>query len=148
MIEMNLKALAATLGCAALLTSAGCASDSSAATDGTAAASASSSKSKVTPTGVVHEVKMLSGRGELFEPAELNVKQGDLVRFVLGAGVHNASFPKDKNPSGVDLPDATPYLQIPGQAHEILVELPAGEYNFHCDPHAALGMIGKLTVTP
>jgi plastocyanin len=148
MIDMNVKALAASLGFAALLVSAGCASDSSAATDGSPAAAANSSKSKVTPTGVVHEVRMLSGRGELFEPAELTVKQGDLVRFVLGAGVHNASFPKDQNPSGIELPEATPYLQIPGQAHDMLVELPAGEYNFHCDPHAALGMIGKLTVAP
>lgn len=27
------------------------------------------------------------------------------------------------------------------------VDLPAGEYHFQCDPHAALGMVGTLTVT-
>jgi plastocyanin len=28
----------------------------------------------------------------------------------------------------------------------VLIEMPPGEYTFHCDPHAVLGMIGKLTV--
>jgi plastocyanin len=38
-------------------------------------------------------------------------------------------------------------LQLPGQTHDVLVDLPAGKsYYFHCDPHALLGMIGQLTV--
>jgi plastocyanin len=110
------------------------------ASGGTAAAEA------VATTGVVHEVGMVSGRGELFEPADLTVQRGDVVRFKLISGVHNASFPANKNPSGVTLPAATPYLQVPGQTHDMVVDLPPGEYYYHCDPHAALGMVGTLTV--
>jgi plastocyanin len=101
----------------------------------------------VATTGVVHEVGMVSGRGELFEPADITVQQGDVVRFKLISGVHNASFPANKNPSGMTLPKATPYLQIPGQTHDMVIDLPPGEYYYHCDPHAALGMVGTITVT-
>jgi plastocyanin len=102
---------------------------------------------EVPTTGTVHEVQMISGSGERFAPADLEVKRGDVIRFVLVAGVHNASFPADKNPAGVTLPEATPYLQAPGQTHDMVVDLPPGEYTYHCDPHVALGMIGTLTVT-
>ena len=38
----------------------------------------------------------------------------------------------------------------PGQSYdlEFTSNLPAGEYNFVCDPHTMLGMKGKITVTP
>ena len=111
------------------------------------ATSSDAAAPSVQPTGTVHEIKMISGGSERFEPADVTVKRGDVLRFVLVAGVHNASFPADKNPAGVKLPAATPYLQAPGQTHDVVVDLPAGEYNFHCDPHAALGMVGTLTVT-
>jgi plastocyanin len=108
---------------------------------------AASAAPAVETTGVVHEVGMVSGRGELFEPADLTVQRGDVVRFKLISGVHNASFPANRNPSGVALPAPTPYLQAPGQTHDLVIDLPPGEYYYHCDPHAALGMVGTLTVT-
>jgi plastocyanin len=105
-----------------------------------------SAQPSVEPTGTVVEVKMMSVGGEKFGPEELTVRRGDVVRFVLESGVHNVSFPADKNFSGAKLPEASPYLQVPGQTHDILIDLPAGEYTYHCDPHAVLGMVGKLTV--
>lgn len=110
------------------------------------AASGTDRSPSVTPTGTVVEVLMVSGRGELFEPDHVTVKRGDVVRFKLEMGVHNASWPAELNPSGVRLPEASPYLQLPGQTHDVLIDMPAGEYTFQCDPHAVLGMIGKLTV--
>jgi plastocyanin len=98
-------------------------------------------------TGTIIEIGMLSGRGELFEPSEIVAKRGDVLRFKLVAGVHNVSFPADRNPRGVRLPEASPFLQLPGQTHDITVDLPAGEYFFQCDPHVMLGMVGTLTVT-
>jgi plastocyanin len=91
-------------------------------------------------------VKMISGRGELFEPSTIEARRGDVLRFVLEAGVHNVSFPADRNPSGVALPKASPFLQLPGQTHDITVDMPAGSYFFQCDPHVLLGMVGTLTV--
>jgi plastocyanin len=101
----------------------------------------------VEATGTVIEVKMVSGgNGELFTPADITAQRGDVIRFVLEAGVHNVAFPADKNPAGVTLPAASAYLQIPGQKHDVIVDMPAGVYNYHCDPHAVLGMVGTLTV--
>jgi plastocyanin len=107
---------------------------------------AASERASVEPTGTVIEVRMMSVNGERFGPAELTARRGDVVRFVLESGVHNVSFPDDQARPGVRLPESSPYLQVPGQTYDILIELPAGDYTFHCDPHAVLGMVGRLTV--
>jgi plastocyanin len=100
----------------------------------------------VTPTGTVIEVEMHGVGEQYFAPADLTAKRGDVIRFVLVSGVHNASFPADQNPAGVKLPESTPYLQAPGQTYDLIVDLPVGDYYYHCDPHVALGMIGTLKV--
>ncbi|HET8654611.1 MAG TPA: plastocyanin/azurin family copper-binding protein [Longimicrobiaceae bacterium] len=79
-----------------------------------------------------------------FEPNTITAKKGDVIRVKLGQGVHD--FHIVEGPSGVTLPPATEYLQIPGQTVDVPVALPAGTYTFQCDPHAALGMKGTLTV--
>jgi plastocyanin len=119
---------------------AACGSDNAVGTRGADA------QPSVEPTGNVVEVLMVSGRGEIFDPGHVTVKRGDVLRFRLEMGVHNASWPADQNPSGVRLPETTPYLQVPGQTHDVLIDMPPGEYTYHCDPHAVLGMIGTLTV--
>jgi len=138
----------ALLGLALTLGLGACSSqDAAAAGAGDAGAAAPEESGSVTPTGTVIEVKMVTdGAGNYFEPAAVSAKPGDVVRFVLVSGVHNVSFPPASNASGAALPALSPYLQLPGQTHDLLVELGAGEYTFQCDPHAALGMVGKLTV--
>lgn len=147
---MKLRTLVGMVGLGGAMLTAACGGDAPnapAATDGSApSAAAAPAAADVPLTGNVVEVKMISGSGERFEPAELTVKRGDVVRWVLVAGVHNASFPAAKNPAGVTLPAATPYLQAPGQTHDMTIDLPPGEYFFQCDPHVALGMVGTLTV--
>lgn len=133
--------IASTAGLFLMLAGCGDSAAPSASVDATAPEAAAA------PTGTVHEVKMVSGSGERFEPGDLEVKRGDVVRFVLVAGVHNASFPAAQNPAGIELPEATPYLQVPGQTHDMVIDLPSGDYNYHCDPHAALGMTGTIKVT-
>jgi len=134
----------ATVG--ATLFAAACGGTDSQAAPASSEATTATAQESVAPTGVVHEVGMVSGRGEIFEPADITVQRGDVVRFKLISGVHNASFPANKNPGAVTLPAATPYLQAPGQTHDMVIDLPAGEYHYHCDPHAALGMVGTITV--
>jgi plastocyanin len=97
-------------------------------------------------TGDVITVEMHGVGGQWFEPSEFTAKPGDVVRFVLVSGVHNASWPSDRNPAGVKLPESTPYLQAPGQTHDVVGDLPSGEYGFVCDPHIPLGMVGTMTV--
>jgi plastocyanin len=82
----------------------------------------------------------------VFRPANVEARKGDVIRFTLVAGVHNAHFLPDSNPDTPALPSEEPLLQLPGQTHDVKVELDPGIYYFHCDPHALLGMIGHLTV--
>jgi plastocyanin len=142
---MKLKNLLGTAALGTFLFAAACGGTDAPASTGAAAATGAAAPAVAT-TGVIHEVGMVSGRGELFEPADITVQRGDVVRFKLISGVHNASFPANKNPSGITLPPATPYLQAPGQTHDMVIDLPPGEYYYHCDPHAALGMVGTITV--
>lgn len=98
-------------------------------------------------TGEVIEIRMITdGDGNYFEPAEVEARRGDTLRFVLVSGVHNASFPEALNPGKTGLPDPGPMLQLPGQTYDLVVDFAPGEYAFQCDPHAALGMLGDLTV--
>ena len=82
----------------------------------------------------------------IFRPAEFEVHRGDVIRYTLVSGVHNVNFVADSNPGKVGLPPAGPMLQLPGQTHDIKVTWAPGHYYFHCDPHALLGMKGRLEV--
>lgn len=84
----------------------------------------------------------------IFEPANIEARKGDVIRYTLVTGVHNANFVADSNPGKQGLPAATPLLQLPGQTHDVKVTLEPGRYYFHCDPHALLGMKGHVTVLP
>lgn len=130
---------------AAGLSLAGCTGGEAA--QGDAPAADAPAAAEAAATGRVVEVKMVTDdKGNYFEPKDVTVKPGDVVRFVLASGVHNVSFPDDKNAGAAALPESSPYLQLPGQTHDLAVTLPPGTYSFHCDPHAALGMVGTLTV--
>jgi plastocyanin len=100
------------------------------------------------PGGKIIVVQMMTDDqgNNRYEPAEFEAHQGDVVRFTLKAGVHNANFLPDSNAVKTNLPPATPLLQLPGQTIDIKVTMPPGNYYFHCDPHALLGMKGKLEV--
>jgi plastocyanin len=85
--------------------------------------------------------------GSYFKPAEVHAKRGDVVRYTLKVGVHNIHFLPDSNAGRSGYPEApTDMLQLPGQTWDVAVKMPAGSYYFQCDPHAALGMKGKLIV--
>lgn len=101
-------------------------------------------------TGRTIEIKMVTdGTGNYYEPKEVEVKQGDLLRFVLVTGVHNVHFLADSNPGVSNLPPMSDMLQLPGQTYDLPVTMAPGKrYVYQCDPHAALGMIGAITVVP
>ena len=123
-----------------------CGSQEAAASGGEQASAAAESDAPAA-TGTVIEVKMVTdGAGNYFEPAQINAKQGDVIRFTLASGVHNVSFPSDQNAGAAGLPGPSAFLQLPGQTLDVPVTLAAGEYKFQCDPHAALGMVGTLKV--
>jgi plastocyanin len=96
-----------------------------------------------------------------FVPSEINVKVGDKVVFHnVSGGPHNVAFWADSIPAGAE---AVLSPQIPNPigplSSELLVDpnatlsisfaaAPTGEYKFTCTPHMAMGMHGKITVTP
>ena len=99
------------------------------------------------PTGTVIEIKAITDdQGNRFEPADIEAKPGDVLRIVLVSGVHNLSFPADSNPGKSGLPTPSDLLQLPGQTLDVPVSFAPGHYYFQCDPHAALGMVGRLEV--
>jgi len=95
------------------------------------------------------EVEMYtSGDGNYFEPANIQAEQGDMIRFKLMSGVHNVSFPADSNPGRSGLPGIGPILQLPGQTYDVALNMGTGRFSFWCDPHALIGMVGTIEVSP
>jgi plastocyanin len=97
--------------------------------------------------GNVMEIRMVSDeRGNYFDPATVEVNRGDVLRFALVSGIHNASFPAARNPGKSGLPAPTELLQSAGQTRDVPLDLAPGEYTYQCDPHVAMGMVGKVVV--
>jgi plastocyanin len=101
----------------------------------------------VKPTGQVHVVLMTTDeKGSYFSPSTIDASRGDVLRFTLKSGVHNVSFPDSLNTIKDGLPKSSEFLQLPGQEYDLPVTMRPGTYQFHCDPHAALGMKATLNV--
>lgn len=84
--------------------------------------------------------------GNYFKPNRIEAEHGDVIRFTLTSGVHNVNFLPDSNAGRAGLPPASDMLQLPAQTHDLRVTIGEGAYYFQCDPHAALGMTGRLEV--
>ena len=108
--------------------------------------------------GKIHDVKMIGDEMHPYRyvPSTVKIKPGDMVRFTMATdGVHDVSFKNQTLPSGAtmlmehDGELASPLLQVHGQSWDVYfpATMPAGEYNFICTPHVALGMRGKVIVT-
>lgn len=84
--------------------------------------------------------------GNYYKPNDIEAEPGDLVRFILKSGVHNVNFLPDSNEIKTGLPAPSDMLQLPDQTYDLVVSMKPGHYYFQCDPHAALGMKGRLEV--
>ena len=84
----------------------------------------------------------------VFEPNDFSVKAGETITFKNNAGFpHNVVFDEDAVPSGVDVSKISQeeYLNAPGETFSVTLTVP-GTYGFYCEPHAGVGMVGKVTV--
>ncbi|HEX9727390.1 MAG TPA: plastocyanin/azurin family copper-binding protein [Gemmatimonadales bacterium] len=126
------------------------------------AAAAPAAAPSMAATGTVHEVQMLlTDAGEYrYEPATLNIKQGDTVRWInVSGGPHNVAFYANKIPAGAAavLNEAMANKMMPLTGELLVAEnavyeisfagAPAGRYDYVCTPHEMLGMVASLTVT-
>ena len=104
----------------------------------------------LTPTagGNIITIEMVTDEAgnNKFVPNELEVHQGDVLRFTLVSGVHNVNFLPDSNRTLQPVIAPSALLQLPGQTYDIAVSFKPGHYFFQCDPHALLGMVGRLEV--
>ena len=111
-------------------------------------------------TGQTHEVKMLGdATGYRFDPANITVKQGDAIKFIMvSGGPHNVAFQNVTDPSAKAQLDANmpgqkmgelsgPFVMQPNEAYTIsFAKVPPGKYDYICTPHAAMNMKGTITV--
>ena len=111
-------------------------------------------------TGTMHEVRMLlDGQTYKFDPANLTIKQGDGVKWVMvSGGPHNVAFDPAKIPDDVEsvlsanmpnqmMPLSSPYMTQPDENYTIsFAGVKPGTYDYVCTPHVMMGMTGKITV--
>lgn len=124
------------------------------------AAPAAGAVAKIPATGADHEVKMIGdAQGYRFDPANLTIKSGDAVTFVMvTGGPHNVSFDPatipadskaqlDANMDQKISELSSPMLMNPNEKYTISFGgIKPGVYPFHCTPHLAMGMKGTITV--
>lgn len=133
----------------------------SGASSTTAGAATGGTATAAPVTGTTHTVNMIGdAKGYRFEPANVTVKQGDAIKFVVvSGGPHNVAF----DPATIP-PDVKPQLDAnmgsdkmgelssnmkmnPGDAVTVSFgKIKPGQYPFHCVPHLALNMKGVITV--
>ena len=111
-------------------------------------------------TGTTHEVKMVGdAQGYRFEPANITVKAGDGIKFIMvSGGPHNVAFdpatiPADVKPQlSANMPNqqgelSSPLFSNPDENYIIsFANVKPGQYPYHCTPHLAMGMKGTITV--
>ncbi|HEY4671052.1 MAG TPA: plastocyanin/azurin family copper-binding protein [Gemmatimonadaceae bacterium] len=99
-------------------------------------------------------------KGYRFEPANVSVKQGDGIKFVVtSGGPHNVAFDPATIPADVKGQlDANMGTDKMGELSSALktntgesvtvsfANIKPGQYPYHCVPHLALGMKGVITV--
>lgn len=83
-------------------------------------------------------------RSNVYDPASLTIQVGDTVTWTNVQGVHNvngSSQTYPANPVGFRSGNAMP----PPWTFQFVFDTP-GTYNYQCDPHLGLGMVGEITV--
>jgi len=113
-------------------------------------------------TGTMHEVKMIGdASGYRYDPIDISVKAGDGIKFVfVSGGPHNVAFDATLLPADVkaqleaNMPNQAsplmgPMMLAEGEDYTLsLAGIAPGSYEYFCTPHLAMGMKGKITVTP
>lgn len=106
--------------------------------------------------GDAGSVTTVTASGTSFSPANVTIKVGQKVRWVVASGMHTVTSgtksgavctPDNKfcNPS--DTSCASAPAMSPGTTYERTFTT-AGEFPYYCQPHCAAGMVGKVTVMP
>lgn len=123
-------------------------------------APAAGAVAKVPATGQTVTIKMIGDdKGYRFDPADVTIKSGDAVKFVMvSGGPHNVAFDPatipadskaqlDANMDQKMSELSSPMMMNPNEEYVISFGgIKPGKYDFHCTPHLAMGMKGSITV--
>jgi len=127
----------------------------------TTTSTASGSVTMAPITGKTQTVNMVGdAKGYRFEPANVTVKQGDGIKFVVvSGGPHNVAFDPatippdvkgqlDANMGTDKMGELSSNMKMnPGESVTVSFgNIKPGQYPFHCVPHLALNMKGVITV--
>jgi plastocyanin len=160
---MRFNGLVLAVACAALSACGG--GDKAADTSATATPAAGATTAAATPavasapaTGKWHDVQMVGDeKGYKYEPANLTVKVGDGVRWVMVSGApHNVQFENvaadAKSQLMANMPNqltelGSPILLNANEKYEMSFNgVKPGKYDYICTPHLANNMKGSITV--
>lgn len=112
-------------------------------------------------TGTTHEIRMVGdAQGYRFEPANITVKQGDGIKWIMvSGGPHNVAFdaatiPADVKPQldanmGTDkMGELSSSMKMnPNETITVsFANIKPGKYPYNCVPHIAMNMKGVVTV--
>ena len=130
------------------------------APDAAAGGAAAGTATAAPATGTTHTVNMVGdAQGYRFDPANVTVKQGDAIRFVMvSGGPHNVAFDEAGIPAAgkaqlaANIPNPAAPLSsqmVMNPNEEIVISfanVAPGAYSYNCTPHLAMGMKGVVTV--
>lgn len=88
--------------------------------------------------------ELVTVTSNVFTPKELNITAGDEVVWMNTQGNHNVDGNKSIFP---DNPESFGNEVGSGWTYKFVFNTP-GTYDYQCDPHAGIGMVGKIIVNP
>jgi plastocyanin len=95
----------------------------------------------ILPAQTTHNVAVTN---DLFTPSQLTITAGDKVIWQNSAGSHNVNGTKTTFPSN---PESFGNNVGSTWTYEFTFNT-AGTYDYQCDPHASMGMTGRVVVNP
>ena len=86
-----------------------------------------------------------------FEPSEIQVRRGDVVRFVQAdVAPHNVQFKDVPADAQLGVAIMGPFMIQKGDVYEVEIDerFVPGLYKYVCTPHEPLGMVAQIEVVP
>lgn len=90
-----------------------------------------------------HQVELINNQ---FMPSDLIINEGDTVTWTWANGIHNVNTTSGAFTSGAPVATPNSFSQTFDAAFVGANPVAGGVYDYHCDLHVALGMVGSITV--
>ena len=114
-----------------------------AAGNGTAGNETQSGGGGLPGAGTTKTVEVGPNNTNTFAPEDVYVQRGTTVKWVWRSGSHNVHAQEIPEGAGWNV-----QTKITGEGftYSYTFDGPTGEYNYQCDPHVGVGMVGTVTV--